>query len=158
MSTDSDDSPKARATRKLADRAPAENIEASIESQMEQTSSFWDAVQVSFAQALTSFETKQRPGSGQGNTLAQPEPQSLGQRSAPSSSVPVRRSYGRQFQRLIEKARAELRQLTPIERMNRRYPNMKLHSLPETFPFRDLLGEPDVEVCLQYYQPIHGSF
>jgi hypothetical protein len=60
------------------------------------------------------------------------------------------------LKRAIEKERANIQEaeakLTPLERMNRRYPNMKLHSLPETFPLRDLLGEPDVDVCLQYYQ------
>jgi hypothetical protein len=153
MGTDSDDLPKASVTLKVADRAPAENIEASIEfSQLEQHSSFWDALQASFAQALTSSQVEQSDGPRESNILGLPERQSLGERFAPSSGANIGRRYGGEFQRLIEKAGAKLMQLTPLERMNRRYPNMKLHSLPEMFPLRDLLGEPDVDVCLQYYQ------
>ena len=58
------------------------------------------------------------------------------------------------IKRAAQKARAAIHEaeakLTPIERMNRRYPNMKLHQLPENM--RKLFGDPDVDVCLQYYR------
>jgi hypothetical protein len=53
---------------------------------------------------------------------------------------------------LIKKVGDSFSQMTPLERMNRRHPNLWLRSLPETGPRRDWIGEPDPVVCLQYYR------
>ena len=45
--------------------------------------------------------------------------------------------------------------MTPLERMNLRYPNMKLHHLPESQ--RELFGEPDLDVCLRYYRKVMAA-
>jgi len=146
MNTNSDDSRKASATQKPADRGLPETVEDS------NNPSFLDALQLNFAQAFASPEIERCTEPREVNSLGVPDSRSFGEQGARSNSPAVPGIYGGKFQRAIEKAGAELTKLTPLERMNRRYPNIKLHSLPETFPSRDFFGEPDVDVCLQYYQ------
>jgi len=55
------------------------------------------------------------------------------------------------LERAIKQAGDDLMRMTPLKRMNRQYPNMKLHLPPETSPVHDWFAEPNVDVCLQYY-------
>jgi hypothetical protein len=88
-------------------------------------------------------------------------PSTLGQRVAKSSRLPPTdnrgvmdtssTSAGRQWwEPLTKEIGDSVSQMTPLERMNLRYPNMKLHRLPESQ--RELFGEPDLDVCLRYYR------
>ena len=152
MRIDSDDSCKANARRQNADPTAAETIEASDDPQLSQPQSFLDGLELSFSQAFTSSEIGPSSRARDGSSLGFPGRRSLGEPVALTRGSKVVSDYGEKFRRGAEQAAAELMKLTPLERMNRRYPNLKLHSLPRTFPFRDLLGEPNVDVCLEYYQ------
>jgi len=81
----------------------------------------------------------------------------LTQRVTSASSVPgtlqgAYGGYGEWLGCAIEKAGAELMQMTPLERINRRHPTLWLHPLAETHPLRDLGVEPDPTIGLEYYR------
>ena len=85
---------------------------------------------------------------GQRMGLSSPQAAEIASGRGTSSPSP---SIGQQWLvDMIQKAGDDLSRMTPLERMNRRYPNMKLRQLPEKM--RDLFGDPDLDVCLQYYR------
>jgi hypothetical protein len=84
---------------------------------------------------------KAQPSEHPGNLVQQGENAALLERTG--------LTHGEWIEASIEKAGADLMRMTPLERMNRRYPEMRLRPLPEKR--RKLLGEPDLDICLQYY-------
>ena len=66
---------------------------------------------------------------------------------------PERPSFGQSIARKISSEMGKkLSEMTPVERMNWAHPQLRLSSLPKTFPNREFYGEPEVDVCLRYYR------
>jgi len=137
---------------RLAD--PAQDVEASTQPP-EQPSPFWDVGGASAAEAFTQPEIEQASELEKAKGMSVSKRMTLGQRIALPNTAEIGNKYGEDIQRAVEKTGAELMQMTPLDRLNWRYPFLGLVRLPDEL--RKTLGEPDGDVCLEYYRRFVGA-